>query len=153
MPENTTEETRQPSVESVTAENNRLQGELDTTKSQLATAKQQLADAKEKLAVAKSQQDTLKGELATTKTDLKAAKAVIDGQAEALKNAESVAAASDLTIVTYKGQQYRVVGKQFKVKGEVVKAEDLAKNEEALKYLVESKSGLLVPITKAEASK
>ncbi|WBO86258.1 hypothetical protein [Hymenobacter yonginensis] len=103
-------ETRQPTIESLTTENTRLQGELD------------------------------------------AANIVIAGQAAALKKAETAAAASDAIVVTHEDKQYRVLGKQFRIKGELVKAEELEKNPEALKLLVDSKSGLLVLITKEEAA-
>ncbi|MCA8830539.1 hypothetical protein [Hymenobacter pini] len=103
-------ENRQPTIESLTAENIRLQGELN------------------------------------------AANIVIAGQAAALKKAEAVAGASDAIVVTHEEKQYRVLGKKFKVKGQEVKAEELEQNPEAIKHLVDSKSGLLVLITKEAAS-
>ncbi|RSK44701.1 hypothetical protein [Hymenobacter perfusus] len=107
MAEANKEETRQPTVESLTAENVRLQGELDV------------------------------------------AQAVIAGQAEQLANVETAQKQGDVVVVSYEKQQYRVLAKKFSIKGEEIKAEELGKNKAALKFLVESKSGLLVPIVKA----
>lgn len=101
------EETRQPTIESLTAENVRLQGELDV------------------------------------------AQAIIAGQAEQLANSETAQQQGNVVVVTYDKQQYRVLGKKFTIKGAALTAEELGKNKEALKFLVESKSGLLVPIAKA----
>ncbi|SHL87438.1 hypothetical protein [Hymenobacter psychrotolerans] len=105
------EETRQPTIESLTAENTRLQGELEL------------------------------------------AQGIIAGQAEQLANVETAQQHGDVVVVSYGKQQYRVLAKKFHIKGAEVKAEDLGKNQEALKHLVESKSGLLAPVAKAEAAK
>lgn len=107
MEEAKKEETRQPTIESLTADNVRLQGELDV------------------------------------------AQGIIAGQAEQLANSETAQKQGNVIVVTYDKQQYRVLGRKFTVKGQEIKAEQLGKNKEALKYLVESKSGLLVPIVKA----
>lgn len=106
MAEANKETTRQPTIESLTAENVRLQGELDV------------------------------------------AQAVIAGQAEQLANVETAQQQGNVIVVTYDKQQYRVLAKKFAIKGEEITAEQLGKNKEALKHLVESKSGLLVPIVK-----
>ncbi|OWP62894.1 hypothetical protein CDA63_11795 [Hymenobacter amundsenii] len=148
MPENTNEETRQPTIESLTAQNTQLQGDVDAAKGQLATTKSQLAKAEEKLAGYKNQLDAVKGELATANGERAAAQAIITGQAEQLANVEAAQTQADVIVVTYEKQQYRVLGKKFRIKNVEVKAEELGKNKEALKFLVESKSGLLVPIEK-----
>ena len=107
MADANTEETRKPTVESLTAENVRLQGELDV------------------------------------------AQGIIAGQAEQLANSETAHKQGNVVIVSHDKQQYRVLAKEFQVKGQKIKAEELGKNKEALAYLVESKSGLLVPVVKA----
>lgn len=81
--------------------------------------------------------------------ELSAAGTIIAGQAEQLANAETAQAEAAVVIVTHEQKQYRVLGKQFNVKGEVIKAEDLGKNKEALKHLVDTKSGLLHLVVKA----
>ncbi|WP_400194062.1 hypothetical protein [Hymenobacter sp. B81] len=82
--------------------------------------------------------------------ELAAAQVVIAEQGEALANAEAAQAVDKVIIVTYDGKQYRVLGKQFNIKGELVKAEELGKNKEALQHLVDTKSGLLQPVAKAK---
>lgn len=111
MAEANKEETRKPTIESLTAENARLQGELE------------------------------------------ASQGIVAGLTEQLANVETSQKQSDVVVVTYEKQQYRVLAKKFQVKGQEVEAKDLGKNKEALQHLVESKSGLLVLIVKAEAAK
>ncbi|MBC6698885.1 hypothetical protein [Hymenobacter sp. BT190] len=107
MAEANTEQTRQPTIESLTAENVRLQGELEL------------------------------------------AQGIIAGQAEQIANSETAQQQGTAVIVTHEQKQYRVLGKQFTVKGELIKAEDLGKNKEAVKHLIETKSGLLQLVPKA----
>lgn len=104
--DDTKEPTRQPSIESLTAENTRLAGELEV------------------------------------------AQAVIADQAERLSNVEAAQTEDAPVVVTFEKKQYRVLGKAVQVLGRVVKAADLGKDKEALAFLVESQSGLLVPIGK-----
>ena len=99
-------ETRQPTIESLTAENVRLQGELDV------------------------------------------AQGIVAEQAERLSNVEAAQTVDAAVVVTHDKKQYRVIGKAVQVKGRIVKADELGKDKEALAFLVESQSGLLVPIEK-----
>ena len=108
------------------------------------------------MAEAKDQEDTrqptiesLTAENVRLQGELELAQSIIAGQAEQLANSETAQQQGSVVVVTYEKQQYRVLGKKFTIKGTVIAAEELGKNKEALKFLVESKSGLLVPIVKA----
>ena len=91
----------------------------------------------------------LEAENAKYQQELTDTQGIVAEQAEALANAEASKTEGAAIIVTYEKQQYRVIGKQFTIKGALVKAEELSTNKEAVKHLVETKSGLLQLIEKA----
>lgn len=52
-----------------------------------------------------------------------------------------------MIVVTHNKKKYKVAAKQFQFGEEVYKAEDLKKNADIVKALIEKKSGLLIPIS------
>jgi hypothetical protein len=70
-------------------------------------------------------------------------------EAKQLANSATAQQQGSVVVVTYEKQQSRVLGRKFSIKGEEITAEALGKNKAAFKHLVESKSGLLVPIGRA----
>lgn len=90
--------------------------------------------------------------IAELQEQLQAQQGIISGQAEQLKAAEAQGV-EGRTVVTHEGQLFRVVAKQFSVgDGDPIQAEELKNKPELVKKLVDAKSGVLVAITKEEAS-
>jgi hypothetical protein len=76
--------------------------------------------------------------------------AIIDGQAEALKAAETQGADA-LPVITVDKKQYQVLAKQFTFEGKLVKAEDLKTDKDLVKALLKAETGILQLVEKATA--
>ncbi|GAA3953954.1 hypothetical protein [Hymenobacter algoricola] len=101
----------------------------------------------------KAQNATLTAENKQLKADAKASEGIIAGQAKKLANIEAAQGEDAPIVVTHEDNQYRVLGKQFNIKGAIVKASELGENEEAVKHLVVTQSDLLQLVVKANAAK
>lgn len=55
-------------------------------------------------------------------------------------------AANNILSVKVGSQKYQVLGKKFNVGGKEIAVEDLIKDKDALKSLIEKESGILVPV-------
>ncbi|WBA42973.1 hypothetical protein [Hymenobacter canadensis] len=108
-----------------------------------------MAEAKDKEETRQPTIESLTADNVRLQGELELAQSIIAGQAEQLANSETAQQQGNVIVVSYDKQQYRVLGRKFSIKGEEITAEALGKNKAALKHLVESKSGLLVPIGKA----
>lgn len=95
--------------------------------------------------------ETAEQKNARLEAELTAARAIIAGQAEQLQVAEA-GAAEGRTIVTHNKKHYRVVAQQFSFKGVKITALELKDKADVIKELVESESGVLELVTKAEAT-
>ena len=112
-------------------------------KEQTLTPEQQIEALKTKLA---EQQAVAAAEAA-------AKDAIIEGQAEKLKEAEAQGQEGRL-VITHERKQYRVLAKQFDLgNGETVQAEELKTNKELVADLLKRKSGLLQLVEAAEEAK
>ncbi|MDO7877820.1 hypothetical protein Q5H93_23995 [Hymenobacter sp. ASUV-10] len=76
---------------------------------------------------------------------------IINGQADALKAAETQGA-SALPVITHEKKQYQVLAKQFTFESKLVKAEDLKTNKDLVKALLKAEAGILQLVVEKEAA-